>query len=347
MNTLNSLNTARRLVCRIFPLAIMFGPIFGSSIALGESVEHPILPPGVPNDRYLQVPASAKGPAIDPAKGYRLQPLGEDLYMVTDNAYQAMFLEYDDGVVLVDAPQSLARFIMTAIAEITEKPLTHVIYSHSHLDHIGGMEAIPGNPVVVAHEETRRLLRRSSDPRRPIPTEVFDEKIQLQFGKHRLDLAYHGNGHSPGNTFIYAPGQKTLMVVDIIFPGWIPWRHFALAQDLPGYFAAVETIKTYDFDVLVSGHVTRTGTRADVEIQSEFMRDIKAAAADALRTTQVGDGVSPRDASNPWAVYDVYMDKVIAKCVATLTNQWVTRMGGFDVFIWDHCIAMQESLQVE
>lgn len=347
MNTLNSLNTARRLACRIIPLAIMSGSIFGSSIALGESVEHQILPPGVPNDHYLQVPASAKGPAIDPAKGYRLQPLGEDLYMVTDNAYQAMFLEYDEGVVLVDAPQSLARFITTAIAEITEKPLTHVIYSHSHLDHIGGMEAIPGNPVVVAHEETRRLLRRSNDPRRPIPTEVFDEQTQLQFGKHRLDLAYHGNGHSPGNTFIYAPEQKTLMVVDIIFPGWIPWRHFALAQDLPGYFAAVETIKTYDFDVLVSGHVSRTGTRADVEIQSEFLSDIKLTAADALRTTPVGDGVSPDDVSNPWAVYDVYMDKVIGKCVAELTEKWAPRLGGFDVFIWDHCIAMQESLQVE
>jgi hypothetical protein len=137
------------------------------------------------------------------------------------------------------------------------------------------------------------------------------------------------------------------MVVDIIFPGWIPWRHFALAQDLPGYFATVEIIKTYDFDVLVSGHVTRTGTPADVEVQSEFMNDIKVAAADALRTTPIGEGVPPRDASNPWAVYDVYMDKVIGKCVSELAGNWAPRLGGFDVFIWDHCIAMQESLQVE
>ena len=347
MQIFNPLTRSGRLSAPAIFLTIVCGSLLGGATALAKSAEHQIPPPGVLNERYLDIPDSAKGPEIDPEKGYRLQTLGKDLYMVTDNAYQAMFLEYEDGVVLVDAPQSLARFLTTAIAEVTTKPITHVIYSHSHLDHIGGMEAIPADPVIIAHEETRRLLRRSNDPRRPIPSETFKTHQQLQFGVHVLELAYHGTGHSPGNTFVYAPAQKTLMVVDIIFPGWIPWRHFALAQDRPGYFATVETIKSYDFDVLLSGHVMRTGTRADVDVQSEFMDDIKAAATNALRTTQVGDGVLPRDANNPWAVYDVYMDKVIGKCVDELTDQWVSRLGGFDVFIWDHCIAMQESLQVE
>lgn len=340
-------SSAKRLATRAALLCTLLTAFCVGNVALGATIEHTIPPPGVPHDKYLGLPASAEGPAIDPAKGYRLQKLGEDLYMVTDNAYQAMFLVYGAGVVLVDAPQSLANVLMTAISEITEKPITHVIYSHSHLDHIGAVTAIPGKPIIVAHQETRRLLVRSNDSARPLPTKVFDESYRLRLGKHWLELAYHGNGHSPGNTFIYAPAQKTLMVVDIIFPGWIPWRHFALAQDLPGYFATVEKIKSYDFDVLVGGHVKRVGTRADVDLQSEFLSDIKSVAAEALRTTKVGDGVSPRDSGNPWAVYDVYMDKVIGKCVAELTEKWATRLGGFDVFIWDHCIAMQESLQVE
>ena len=36
-------------------------------------------PIGVRVDNYLDVPDSAKGPAIDPAKGYRTQKLGEGL----------------------------------------------------------------------------------------------------------------------------------------------------------------------------------------------------------------------------------------------------------------------------
>src|SRR5215212_11901891 len=58
---------------------------------------------GVRNGRYLDVPAASRGPAIDPAKGYRIQDLGDGLYMVTDNIYQSMFLVYDQGVAVIDA----------------------------------------------------------------------------------------------------------------------------------------------------------------------------------------------------------------------------------------------------
>src|SRR5678809_663460 len=62
-----------------------------------------IAPIGERIDKYIDVPASAKGPAIDAAKGYRLQELGGGLYMVTDNAYQSMLVLYDKGVVVIDA----------------------------------------------------------------------------------------------------------------------------------------------------------------------------------------------------------------------------------------------------
>ena len=51
-----------------------------------------IAPIGVRIAHYLPVPQNAKGPAIDPAKGYRLQEMGKGLYLITDNAYQSMFM---------------------------------------------------------------------------------------------------------------------------------------------------------------------------------------------------------------------------------------------------------------
>src|SRR5215470_14863681 len=91
-----------------------------------------IAPIGARIGRYIDVPESAKGPPVDPAKGYRLQDLGRGLYMITDNIYQSMFLVYETGVVVVDAPTDYAAHIPQAIAEVTDKPVTHVIYSHSH-----------------------------------------------------------------------------------------------------------------------------------------------------------------------------------------------------------------------
>src|SRR6267142_2393294 len=67
-----------------------------------------IAPIGVRIGKYMDVPAASQGPAVDPSKGYRLQELGSGLYMITENAIQAMLLVYDRGVVVIDAPQALA-----------------------------------------------------------------------------------------------------------------------------------------------------------------------------------------------------------------------------------------------
>ena len=62
--------------------------------------------------------------------------------MVTDNAYQSMFLVHDRGVVVIDAPHSYSAHLSTAIAQVTQQPITQVVYSHSHIDHIGGTDFI-------------------------------------------------------------------------------------------------------------------------------------------------------------------------------------------------------------
>jgi glyoxylase-like metal-dependent hydrolase (beta-lactamase superfamily II) len=294
--------------------------------------------------KYLDVPDSAKGPPIDPAKGYRIQALGRGLYMLTDNAYQSMFLVYERGVVVVDAPPGYAAHIRQAIAEVTDKPITHLIYSHSHIDHIGGALALGGHPIIIAQAETKRLLIRANDPNRPLPTVTFKNRYVLRVGSQVLELSYHGVAHEPGNIFIYAPAQKTLMVVDIISPGWMPFRRFSLAEDIPEYFAQAAYIDTLPFVTLVGGHVERTGTHADVELQLEFMSDLKAAAARALKTTKPGEQLNPLDRENPWAVADNYIDRVVIQCVNSLQSKWSTRLGGYDVFIWDQCYAMEQSL---
>ena len=204
-----------------------------------------------------------------------------------------------------------------------------------------------GHPIIIAQEETLRLLKRAADPNRPLPTVTFSDKYTLRVGNQVLELSYHGNAHEPGNIFIYAPAQRVLMVVDIVFPGWMPWRRFALAQDIPGYFAQVEEIRKMDWDTLVGGHVARTGTHADVEVQAEFNRDVKQAAATALATTKPGEGLNPLDKANPWAGFDNYIDRVAAQCVNTLGPKWSTRVAGFDVYIWDQCYAMEQSLRIE
>ena len=50
-----------------------------------------IAPIGVRVDTYLEIPDSAKGPSVDPVKGYRTQKLGDGLYMISATRWSRAF----------------------------------------------------------------------------------------------------------------------------------------------------------------------------------------------------------------------------------------------------------------
>ena len=68
------------------------------------------------------------------------------------------------------------------------------------------------------------------------------------------------------------------MLVDVIFPGWIPFPYLAVANDVTGFIKAHDiALNRYDFDTFVGGHLTRLGTRDDVKVQKEFVSDLESA----------------------------------------------------------------------
>jgi len=125
-----------------------------------------------------------------------------DLYWVTDGAYITMFLVTDNSVIAVDAPPTLGENYLKAIAEVTNKPVTHVIYSHSHIDHIGSAGIFPRNAIYIAQQETAAELQRAVSVAKnpsmvpPIPTVTFTENYTLEIGNQTLQLAYYDNNHT-------------------------------------------------------------------------------------------------------------------------------------------------------
>jgi hypothetical protein len=109
----------------------------------------------------------------------------------------------------------------------------------------------------------------------------------------------------------------------------------------------VKEISKWDFDTLVGGHVARTGTHEDVATQLAFIEDLKAAAETALRTTTPGKGLNPADRGNTWAVFDNFIDRVALGCVNQLTPKWSKTLAAYDVYIWDQCFAMEQSLRID
>ncbi len=266
---------------------------------------------------------------------------------MTDGVYQTMFLTTGSGVIAVDAPPTIGKNYLKAIAEVTKEPVTYVIYSHAHKDHIGAAAMFPRTAKFIAHKETARLLARAKDPNRPVPTVTFTTSYKLKVGRQILILDYKGPNHEPGNIFIYAPRQKVLMLVDVIFPGWVPFAQLALSQDIPGYIEAHQQVLGYDFTTFIGGHLTRLGTRQDVKVQMEYIQDLRANALKALQTVDFMAIAKDTGFENPWLIFDRYLGAVAKACEAATVPKWRDRLGGADVFTYQHCWVMQNTLRLD
>jgi glyoxylase-like metal-dependent hydrolase (beta-lactamase superfamily II) len=234
-------------------------------------------PGGLPD--YLPVPGDSIGPDLN-ADRYHVGRIRGELYWVTDGFYQSMLLSTRDSVVLVDAPPTIGHNLLRANGRPGR--VTHLVYSHSHADHIGAAVLFGRRVERVAHVETKRLLRAAGDPNRPLPTVTFEDRHVMRVGGERLDLAYHGPNHSPDNIFIYAPRHSTLMVVDVLYPGWVPFKNLAVSQDIPGWTEAQRRAMQYPWTTLVGGHLGRLGTRADGDLQRQYVIDLEASARATL-----------------------------------------------------------------
>jgi hypothetical protein len=116
--------------------------------------------------------------------------------------------------------------------------------------------------------------------------------------------------------FINLPAQRVLVLVDVVFPGWVPFAYLAESQNIPGWLEAPAQALTYPFDTYVGGHLTRLGTRNDVIIQQEYVAELKAQAANAIATFNPATVYQTVDPANPWAVFRAYLDGVAAQAAS-------------------------------
>jgi glyoxylase-like metal-dependent hydrolase (beta-lactamase superfamily II) len=301
---------------------------------------------------YAPVPASAFGPAVNES-GYFVGRIGGNLYWVTEGFTQAMFLTTTEGVVMFDAPPTIGRNLLRAIADVTRASglparVTHLVYSHSHADHIGAASIFDGPVTRIAHSEARRLLKSARDPNRPLPTVTFDERYELHVGGERVVLTYHGPNHSPDTIFIHVPSAATLMVVDVIFPGWVPFKNFAESSDVPGWIAAHDLVLATPWHTLVGGHLGRLGTRADVVQQRDYIQDLAAnarAAIDTLDPTPFVAKYGP--IGNSWALAKSYLDAAAEQAAAPVIAKYIGRLAAVDVFTPANAAAMVNSTRID
>jgi glyoxylase-like metal-dependent hydrolase (beta-lactamase superfamily II) len=300
--------------------------------------------------KKAQIRRPARSRAVS-ENGYYVGRVEGNLYWITDGTYQSAFLTTSDGVVLFDAPPSIGHNIQRAVDEIAaangvSNEVTHLIYSHHHADHAGAASLFGRNVTRIGHDETRKLLLRDDDPARPPPEETFLDRRTLDIGGERIDLAWHGSNHSPDNIFIHLPDHDTLMLVDIVSPGWASICQGSLAEDVPGYIESLATALTYPWKHFIGGHMGRLGSRDDIATHRRYIADIAASARKAHETVDPTPYFA-NNCENAWAALRGYLDAITTVAATSVIEKYVGVLAAADVFTASTTLQVVQSMRLD
>ena len=266
--------------------------------------------------------------AQEPPKVIEVEQLEDNLFVLRGGGGNTAVFVTETGVVVVDSKNpGWGPPLLAQVAALTSNPITVLINTHSHHDHVSGNVAFSGTVDFVAHEVTKanmEVMRAYSGRTEPpanvfadaaghgLPTRTFRDRMSLGDGIDRVDLYHFGPGHTGGDTWVVFPSLGTLHSGDI-FPGKnLPFL------DANNGGSGVEIGNTLqqahggisNVDRIITGHSTEM-TWADLNEFAAFNRGF-------LRAVQTGHtaGRSIEDIAAGWmmpSVYEGYLVPQIAQ----------------------------------
>jgi glyoxylase-like metal-dependent hydrolase (beta-lactamase superfamily II) len=293
----------------------------------------------------VQQPAAGAGrqggapPAPPSREGLTVDKLRDNLYVLRGGGGNTAVFITASGVVLVDTKiTGWGQPIIERVKELTDKPVTTIINTHTHYDHSEGNVEFPATVDVVTHENTAKLMPEMRpvyglDPLgrnvfkenngKNLPKRTFRDRLTLGRGADRVELYYFGRAHTSGDAFVVFPDARALHTGDT-FP-----NKSAPIMDMNNGGSALEYADTLaraaalpNIDTVITGHNATTLTMADVKMYSDFNR----AFVDAARAAKKA-GQSIDEFANSWKVPEAFLK-------AGYTQPAVTRVKSNAEVVW-------------
>ena len=163
-----------------------------------------------------QAPAPAGAPAAGQGRGGGRgggppgppEKVADNLYMIPGQGGNSGVFIHAKGVVLVDTKNpNNGQAILDQIKTVTDKPITHIINTHTHGDHNGSNIFFPATVEIVTQENTQANMKKmpafqDAANAHGLPDRVFRDRLTLLSGNDAIDLYYFGPSHTSGDAIV-------------------------------------------------------------------------------------------------------------------------------------------------
>jgi len=243
-----------------------------------------------------------------------VEKLKDNLFLLKGGGGNTAVFITSNGVVVVDAKNpGWGQPILDKIKELTNKPVTTLINTHTHGDHVSGNVEFPATVDIIVQENTKtnmqKMIPNSTAQDQTVPSQTifqanngrglakrtFKDKMTLFKGPDEIDLFYFGRGHTNGDAWVLFPALRVVHAGDIFSGKNVP----LLDANNGGSAAAIagSLQKAYDslknVDTIITGHSTQM-TMADLKeyiaFNTDFLNDVRTAKAAGKSIDDVAAG---------------------------------------------------------
>ena len=246
-------------------------------------------------------------PAQQGPKVIEVEKVKDNLFMLKGGGGNTAVFVTANGVTVVDAKNpGWGQPILDKIKELTPKPVTLLINTHTHGDHVSGNVDFPATVDIVVQENTKTNMEKmpifKEHNGKGMPKKTFKDTMTLGSGKDRVDLYYFGRGHTNGDAFIVFPELRLMHAGDIFSGKNLP----LLDMNNGGSGGEIGTTLTKahagikNVDSIITGHSTVMAW-SDLDEYAQFNKDFLADVQAGLKS-----GKTVEQIASGWKINDKY-----------------------------------------
>lgn len=257
--------------------------------------------------------AAQQAPPPQPsADNLTVEKVKDNLWVIRGGGGNTAVFATSTGVTLVDTKNpGWGQPLLDKIKTVTDKPVTRVINTHTHFDHVSGNVAMPATVEIIAHENTVAMMPKTTSVTglgntenvftasagKGLAKRGFKDKLTLGSGADQVNLYYFGPAHTGGDAFVEFPALRVMHVGDTFPNKGLPIMDKGNGGSGVEYAntirKAVDGVKNVEW--IINGHTPAQTTPADMRQFADFVGDFVAHVQAAKKA-----GKTAADAVKEW-----------------------------------------------